>query len=155
VNNDIRLGLGYYDANTVIATQGGLWRVIDFDSSTATLVSSPATTSASERPLGLTNIEGVTYMATIDSAASTVRVYDMTDATAPLLMATGNNTSGTLTANTNGVGSIAWGPVNGSSATLYAMSTNQGIQAFTFTVPEPTTAAFAALGLLGLLRRRR
>jgi len=155
LNNDIRLGLGYYDTDTLIATQGGTWRVINFDGSSATLAASPVTTSASERALSLTNLGGVPYMATIDSAASTVRVYDVTDITAPVLMATGNNTSGTLAANSNGVGSVAWGAINGTSATLYAMSTNQGIQAFTFTVPEPATAAFAALGLLGILRRRR
>ena len=60
-----------------------------------------------------------------------------------------------LSTNSNGVGELAWGPVTGSSATLYAMSTNQGIQAFIVTVPEPMALLPLAASLLVLRRFRR
>lgn len=93
-------------------------------------------------------------MATIDTASSLVRVYDMADPNNPLLLASGNTTSGSLTANTNGVGAVQWGAVSGDTAALYAMSSNQGIQAFSFTVPEPSSALLGVAGLGVLLRRR-
>jgi len=67
-----------------------------------------------------------------------------------------DNASGTLTANGNGTGELAWGAVTTDGAgsftqILYAMSSNQGIQAFAITVPEPSTLAFGALGGIALL----
>ena len=94
-------------------------------------------------------------LAVIDSNSSLVQVFDVSTPNTPLSLASGNNTTGMLTANGNGTGGVSWGSVTGNSATLYAMSTNQGIQAFTFTVPEPTSALPLALGLFALLARRR
>jgi hypothetical protein len=38
---------------------------------------------------------------------------------------------------------------------IYAMSTNQGVQAMVFTIPEPTVlGAVAGLGLVALRRRK-
>jgi len=48
--------------------------------------------------------------------------------------------------------------VNGdgtATAVLYAMSPNQGIQAFIVTVPEPGVFVFAALGIGALLLVRK
>jgi uncharacterized protein (TIGR03382 family) len=41
------------------------------------------------------------------------------------------------------------------SQTLYAMGSNQGIQAFTVTVPEPGAATLALLGGSAWLLRRK
>jgi hypothetical protein len=58
--------------------------------------------------------------------------------------------------NANGSGQMAWNVApDGMSATLYAMSTNQGIQAFNIVVPEPGTTGLAALGLVAAGARRR
>jgi outer membrane protein assembly factor BamB len=75
-------------------------------------------------------------------------------------LASGNNTTGTLTANANATGELAWGAptVNGDgtiSDDLYCMSSNQGIQAFVVTVPEPGAFSLMALGLGGLVFRRK
>ena len=60
---------------------------------------------------------------------------------APVLVASGDNTDPMTPANANGngVGAVKWGAINGITATLYATNTNNGIQAFTVTVPDTAT----------------
>lgn len=101
--------------------------------------------------------------------ANIVDVYDITSAitqlsgTNPVLVASLNVTTGTV-ANTNNTGQIAWGEVTFDpvtqiySAPLYALNTNNGVQAMVFTVPEPSTTLAAAgctAGLVVLMFRRR
>ncbi|MFM7101531.1 MAG: PEP-CTERM sorting domain-containing protein [Verrucomicrobiota bacterium] len=150
-NGDFRLGITFLDNDSVMGTQGGTWRVTDFAGTAGTLVGSKTTSSASERAMDYAVIGGRGYLATIDSASSRVRVYNMDDPTAPALIAEANNTTGTLASNGNGTGSVAWGKIGDATATLYAMNSNQGIQAFDFTVvPEPEEyALLAAAGLVG------
>lgn len=155
---DYRLGLTWVDSDTLIGAQGSApFRVTDIAGDTGTLVGNPATTSLSERFIAYTVIAGVPLFASVDSVSSAVRIYDASDLSTLQLLATVNNTSGTLAANGNGVGSVAWGPNFGDSAFLYAMSANQGIQAFVVTIPEPTTTTLLLLGgglLLGARRRK-
>ncbi len=113
--------------------------------------------SAGEAPMDYVTIGGVPYLAMVDVNNSNVRVYDATNPAALVQVTIKTNTTGTLVANGNGVGQVKWGDVNNAtlSATLYALSATQGIQAFTFAVPEPTTlAAVAGVALIGLRRRR-
>lgn len=155
---DYRLGITFADSDTVIGAQGSApFRVTDIAGSTGTLVASLATATASERLIAYTVIAGVPLFASVDTVSSAVRIYDASDLNALQLLTTVNNTSGTLTANGNGTGSVTWGPTIGDSAFLYAMSANQGIQAFVVTVPEPTTTSLLLIGgglLLGARRRK-
>jgi len=95
--------------------------------------------SAGEIALDYATIGGKPYLATIDANNSTVRVYDMTTVDAPVRVAEGRSipTGTILSGNGNGTGSIKWGAINEATglATIYAMSTNQGIQALTFSFP--------------------
>lgn len=173
---DFRLGVTFLDNDTILATQGGTTlsaagqlRLVDFvgGSAAATLIDSTSQTIqapftvSSERPLDYATVGGVPVLATIDTGSgstpgnSTVRIYDMTDPANPVFLTSGFNTSGTLITNGNGVGSVQWGTVTGDTATLYAMSTNQGIQAFTFMIPEPSSALLGLAGLGVLMPRRR
>lgn len=101
--------------------------------------------------------------------ANIIDVYDVTSAitqlsgTNPVLVSSLTVTTGTFV-NGNGTGQIAWGevtyePVNQIySAPLYALNTNNGVQAMVFAVPEPSTTAVVAcctIGLTGLMLRRR
>jgi hypothetical protein len=157
-SGDYRLGLTFVDSDTVIGAQGSApFRVTDIAGDTGTLMASLATAAASERLIGYTVIAGVPLFASVDTVSAAVRIYDASDLNALQLLTTVNNTSGTLTANGNGVGAVAWGPTFGDTAFLYTMSANQGIQAFVVTVPEPATTTLLLIGgglLLGARRRR-
>jgi hypothetical protein len=156
---DFRLGITFSDASHVLGTAGSsLYRYTSFSGSTGTLIGSPAIPdpagATADRLLAVTNLGGIPILAIQSIGDSHVTIYDVTNPAVPIYFASGNNTSGTLTANGNGTGELAWGAVtnNGDgtvSQILYAMSTNQGIQAFVVTVPEPGTLSLAAL-LLGL-----
>ena len=107
--------------------------------------------------LSVATVAGVPLLAVQSIGDAHVSLYDMTDPTAPIYLASGNNTTGALAANGNGTGQLAWNVTGPTTATLYAMSTNQGIQAFTVTVPEPTAVAgmIVAAGAVSLRRHRR
>jgi hypothetical protein len=158
---DFRLGLTFADSSHVIGTAGSsLYRYSSFSGATGTLLGSPAIPdpagATADRLLGYTVLAGKPLLAVQSIGDSHVSVYDVTDPNNPVWLASKNNTSGTLTANGNGTGEIAWSdafydPVSGRwSDTLYCMSSNQGIQAFIVTIPEPGIPSLAALGL-GLL----
>ena len=155
-SNGYRLGLSFINSSSLVGTQGTTLYTTDFSGSPVT--AQAGTIGAAERPVAYLNHNGTPWVATIDTNGSNVSIYNLTDPLNPVLYATANNTTGTLTANANGTGGIGWGPsLGGDSYSLYAMSSNQGIQGFVATVPEPTSWAIlaGAGGLLGLAMRRR
>lgn len=162
---DFRLGITFTDSSHIIGTQGSsLYRYTSFTGNAGTLISSPAIPdpagATADRLLSHTVIGGIPILAVQSIGDSHVSIYDVTDPSVPVYLASGNNTV-TPAANGNGTGALAWGAttVNGDgtvSRVLYAMSTNQGIQAFVVTVPEPGTIALVGLALgLGAAVRRR
>jgi hypothetical protein len=162
---DFRLGITFGDAIHVLGTAGSsLYRYTSFSGSTGTLIASPAIPdpagATADRLLQYTTINGIPLLAVQSIGDSHVSVYDVTNPSSPIYLASGNNTSGSLTANGNGTGQIAWGDeVNNGNGTftrtLYAMSSNQGIQAFKITlVPEPATASLLLLGVSLMCDRR-
>lgn len=127
------------------------------------------TVQSTERGLDYKVINGIPYLATVTSGSANpnsalVQIFDVTDPANWFLVNSTTTTVGALNANTNGTVAINWGREildGGGNPTgtysLYAMATNEGIQAFVFNpVPEP-----ALLGTLGVLagalaiRRRR
>lgn len=105
--------------------------------------------TGSQNLLDFAEVGGTPMLAVLNAADSTVTLYDVTNPAAPAQQATGKAASGTLTANSNGTGSIKWGKVTTdagvTTAQLYAMSTNQGMQAFTVTVsPEAVAPVISA-----------
>ncbi|MFN4241647.1 MAG: DUF4623 domain-containing protein [Tepidisphaerales bacterium] len=154
---DFRLGIAFYDADTVVGTQGagvsGRLRVASFDSAgVGTLDASPFLNGnpSIERGMAVTEVDGRKLLATVAAGgftandppsatqafANTVSVYDITDPASPVLLATAKNIP-TAIANTNpnGTSSVAWGARVGNTINLYALNTNNGIQAFTLTLP--------------------
>lgn len=163
---DFRLGLTFTDASHVLgtATAGSgstPLRYSSFAGAAGTLLGSAALPdSFAQRLIDFTVINGVPLLAAQSAGDATMRVYDLSDPLNPVLLLTRNNTSGTLTANGNSSGSVAWGaqtvnPDGSVTAALYALSSNQGVQAFLVTIPEPASASVLALGLLALMLGRR
>jgi hypothetical protein len=165
-----RLGITFGKTDADVwgkVTSDSLYRSTYGAGSTATYngITAPLT-SAGESNMDFVTIGGRDYLAVLDAlsvggtAGGRVYIYDVTDPTTPVsLFAFGAwNTGNTLlSANGNASGSVAWGDINQSTqtATLYAMNSNQGIQAFTFTVPAPSAAALMGLAGLVATRRRR
>jgi hypothetical protein len=165
---DFRLGLTFSDLTHVLGTAGSsLYRYTSFSGSSGTLIASPAIPdpagATADRLLSYNVLAGIPLLAVQSVGDSHVTIYDATNPAAPIYIASGNNVVQTgLVANGNGTGQLAWGKItyNGDgtvSQILYAMSTNQGIQAFVVTVPEPATLSLLAFmfGVGGLVRRRR
>lgn len=165
---DFRLGITFADSSHVLGSQGsGLYRYSSFSGSTGTLIGSPAfpdpAGATADRLMAYTILGGEAILAVQSIGDSHVSIYNDTDPNAPVYITALNNTSGTLTANANGTGELAWGAVTANldgsfSQNLYAMSSNQGIQAFTITVsavPEPTTLALFAVGAVAIVCRRK
>jgi hypothetical protein len=153
---DFRLGITFSDSSHVLGSQGNsLFRYTSFSGTSGTLLASPALTSSAERLLTYAVVGGVPLLAVQSTGDSHVSLFDMTDPLNPVFITSVNNTSGTLTLNSNGTGDLAFGNISGNTADLYAMSSNQGIQAFVITVPEPTTVSLAVLALGSLCLARR
>jgi hypothetical protein len=159
---DFRLGLTVGPGGQVWGLQGSLTlRETSYAGVTGTLLGSASgLVSIAERPMAFATVNGLNVLATVSTGDSFVRVYDASNPLALVLLGSGNTTSGSLTANGNGTGDVAFGAQtdNGDGTTsvkLYAMSSNQGIQAFTATVPEPATGAILGLGISALVALRR
>lgn len=149
-----RLGITFVDADTLYGTQGSnILNLVSVSGSTGTLDDTSPWTDPNERGIGYAVVGGLPLLATVQSNSNAVRLYDVSSLENPVLLSTLNLTT-SFVANGNGTAAIAWGNISGNTANLYALNTNNGIQAFTVVVPEP-----AALGLLApaalLLARRR
>jgi len=162
-SNDYRLSLTFVDDDTIIGNQGGSAKLTDFVpattlSNTGATITAVISLSAVDRPVDYTLLNGQALLATVNTNSSLISIYDITDPAAATLLVTGSTVSGLLSGNANGTGGIQWGEaLSPTSQVLYAMSTNQGIQAMVFqTVPELTSLAFSIVaGGLLLTRRKR
>ncbi|MFM9874019.1 MAG: PEP-CTERM sorting domain-containing protein [Fimbriimonadaceae bacterium] len=150
---DFRLGVTFgATSNDIFGTQGAQnLRVTQG----GTLQGTGTLLTGSARPMDFAVINGVSLLATIDTVSSQVQVYDMANPLSPVFIAQGNNTTGSLTANGNGVGQVKFAQDASGAWSLYAMSTNQGIQAYDLqVVPEPATMLVLA-GAAAIAARRR
>jgi hypothetical protein len=156
---DFRLGVTFGpNANTVYGKQTSQGMEVTSYAGTfgASLATNVALTSAGEAPMDFAVVGGVPVLAVLDVNNSVVRVYNVSDPAAPLLLTSATTTSGTLAANGNGVGSVQFGAISGGNAVLYAMATNQGIQAFELRgVPEPGTLSLLAAAAFALVAAGR
>ena len=154
---DFRLGLTFADSSHVIGTAGSsLYRYASFSGSSGTLISSPAIPdpagATADRLLSFDVVDGHSLLAVASTGDFHVSLYDVSNPSSPVWIASADNTTGTLTGNVNATGQLAWGdstvnPDGSVSVELYALSSNQGIQAFIVTVPEPSAVALGGLGI--------
>lgn len=85
-------------------------------------------------PVDFAVVDGIPVLAALDVNSSLVLIYTLEDIANPTLRASFTTTSGTLMANGNGTGSVKIVNISGNTATIYAMSSNQGIQAMTMSI---------------------
>ena len=159
---DYRLGITIADANTVLGTQAQTVRQVSFLGTSGTLDFSTTLNVLTERGLLYFTAYGTPLLATQEwgtgATTNTVRLYNATN-----LLSSGSvsfiqsiNLTTSTNANGNAIGGIAYGEVNG-TPTIYALSTNNGIQALQI-VPEPRTtlaAGICTVGLAGMMLRGR
>lgn len=115
--------------------------------------------NTADRLLSYNVLGGQALLAVQSTGDSHVSLYDVSNPNNPVFIASLDNTV-SPGVNGNGTGQLAWGAVtvNGDgseSQILYAMSTGQGIQAFTVSVPEPATVALLSLGALTIFALRK
>jgi hypothetical protein len=159
-DGDFRLGISFTDSTHVIGTQGGA--LLRYAQTDGTLLGSGTLSTAGQRLVGYTSFAGVSLIAAVDVVDGRVRIYDGSN---PLSLGSPVLFGSTLpfahNANANASGAVAWGDEyydtndNKWKSTLYVLETNNGIQAYTVTVPEPTTAALLGIGLSVLIARQR
>jgi len=157
---DFRLGVTFAGQDRVLGTQGSTGQLLRNTGSDGTYNGAGVLSTGLERPMDYASIDGFSLLATISTGDSRVRIYDAADPNNLVLLTT---STGTLsTANGNGTGAVSWGdvvsnPDGSATATLYAMSSNNGIEAFVVQIPEPGTLVLAGLGLasLSVFRRRQ
>lgn len=162
VGGDFRLGLTFGPGGQVWGTQGSqLLRETTYSGSTGTLLgTATGLISTAENALAYATVNGLNILATMSTGDATVRIYDASNPLALILLGSKNNTVGALAANGNASGDVVFGAqtANGDGTTtaeVYALRTNAGIQAFTIIVPEPTTGALLGLGISALIALRR
>ncbi len=153
---DFRLGITFTDADHVFGTQGGInLRYTSYSGSVGTLLGAGVVTTSSQRLMDYTVLGGIPLLAVMDTVDSGLRLYDATDPLNLVYINTATTLTGTPNANGNGTGAVAWGDSyydsSGWNAHLYALNSNNGIQAFIVTVPEPSAYVLFALGGFGLL----
>jgi hypothetical protein len=148
-----RLGVTFRDSDTVLGKSDvNEVRLVDLTGTTTGTVNDTFTTAGiSLKPMDFAVIAGKPILAVIEATADTttararVFVYDLTDTTLPLAerqIAVGSAlpvapAPPTQFANLNGTGQVKFGAINNNVATIYAMSTNNGIQALTLTLDLP------------------
>jgi len=124
--------------------------------------------TAVQQQIDYTVIQGVPYLAVLSLTATSptsssngpiVSIYDATNPTALVLVASGQTLpNSTAITSAAGAGQIVWGgsTVVGSQlvTSLYAMASNQGIEAFNFSVDVvgvPEASSFLAVGLVAIV----
>ena len=149
---DFRLGITFTDADTVIGKQSTFARMVDFTGGTGTLAASIGSDGASLRPLDFAVVDGRPLLVTLEASAGNalepgnpsanrarIFVYDISDPTASVAdmkIAEGSVFPEGIyqNANINGTGSVKFGAIDGNKVVIYALSTNNGIQAFELTL---------------------
>lgn len=166
-NGDFRLGITFTDADTIIGkpATSAMARIVDVTGNMGTLSLSIDSDGQTLRPLDYAVVAGRPLLVMLEASSSQdelgrarIFVYDMTNPAAPIAerkIAEGSNLpfspgGPNQFQNINGTGSVKFGPINGNVATIYAMSTNNGIQAFELTL-ESTVANTGDYNLNGFV----
>lgn len=151
-SNDYRLALTFVDQDTLIGNQGATARVTTFDTTLPAVNVDASITlgGVARRAMDYLELNGRPLLAVMDSNSGIVSVLDITDPFAPVELASATTITGPTTPNANATGDVQWGFVSGTVASLYAMNSNNGIQAFLFDMSPIATATDYGTGCDGM-----
>ncbi len=149
VTGGFRLGIDFGPGGAVLGAQTGSTNV--YSASGVGVVTITSSAVAGEAPMAWFSDGSLSLFAMVDVPTSTVRLYDGNALGGAVL---DSALLATHVTNGNGVGDLKFGKTASGDIRLYAMNTNNGIQAFTV-IPEPAGAVLGVLGLSVLMRRRR
>lgn len=146
-SGEFQYGITFKDSDTIIGkSRANPATVVDASGTTGTVVDQQSTDGISMRLLDFAVVDGKPLLATLEASGSNttqskprVMIYDMSNPSLPLAdrkIAEASLLSTALGPNGNASGQIKFGAIEGKTAALYAMSTNNGIQAFTLTLEE-------------------
>lgn len=146
-SGEFQYGITFKDSDTIIGkSRANPATVVDVSGTTGTVVDQQGTDGISMRLLDFAVVDGKPLLATLEASGGTspskprVMIYDMSNPALPLAerkIAEASALPAALGPNANASGQIKFGAINGKTATLYAMSTNNGIQAFTLSLETP------------------
>jgi hypothetical protein len=162
---DFRFGITFSDSDTILGKSGANGRVVDVTGANSGALNTSFTLDGSAVNLmDYAVVGGRPILAVMEASGSVIPggarlfVYDVSNPSAPVQIAVKTNQGGNSNADANGVGQVKFTPTGSNSVVIYAMATNNGIQAFQLTgVPEPGSLAMIVLGSIGLMTtvRRR
>ena len=116
-----------------------------------------ALTAGNEKSFDVATVGGVPLLATVDvgsgapanSGTLVCRIYDITNPVAPVALGSAriptSDDTASLAVNGNGSGHVVFGNISGTSARVYFLTTNNGIQAF-----DVAIAAGSLMGTVNL-----
>jgi hypothetical protein len=149
-NGEFRLGITFFDSDTVAGkSAANPVNVVNVTGTTGDVVANVATEGVTLRPMDFAVVGGKPLLAIVEAspdqteaARARLFVYDMTDPSLPLAeRKVGEASALPFTpggpnqfVNLNGTGQVKFGAIEGNTAIIYAMSTNNGIQAFELTL---------------------
>lgn len=152
---EFRLGVSFIDSDTVMGKSSlNPTTVVDVTGTIGTVTAQHTTDGAVLRPMDYAMVDGRPLMAIVEASngqgetsRARIFVYDMTNPSLPLVdRKIGEASALPFTPggpnqfiNGNSVGQVKFGAINGNVATIYAMSTNNGIEAFTLTLDPIVT----------------
>jgi hypothetical protein len=138
---DFRLGITFTDTDTVVGRTPAHRnaQVVDVAGATGAYYSTFATEGAGLTPVDFAVVDGSPLLAFVNINNSGVYVYDFSE---PYEMIDANpNIAVSIPAshnpNGNGTGQVKFGPITGNTAIIYALDTNNGIQAYELTLAGP------------------